>query len=80
MNTLTDQQINDLISRHEVHEYHPGAILEFARALLELAAKPPVKHCNCAAYCSQCMPGEPVKLAPAGNVFGLTILSGQGRP
>jgi len=33
---LTDQQINDLITRHEVHEYHPGAILEFSRALLAL--------------------------------------------
>lgn len=31
---LSDEQINKLISQHEVHEYHPGATLEFARAVI----------------------------------------------
>lgn len=31
---LTDAQINALISKSEVHEYHPGAILEFAREVI----------------------------------------------
>lgn len=31
---LSDEQINKIISQHEVHEYHPGATLEFARAVI----------------------------------------------
>ena len=39
---LTDAQINALISKSEVHEYHPGAILEFAREVIAAhQAQPP---------------------------------------
>lgn len=34
---VSDEQIINLIPRHEVYGYHPGAILEFARAVLALA-------------------------------------------
>lgn len=30
---MTDEQINKLVSASEVYEYHPGAILEFAREI-----------------------------------------------
>jgi len=33
MSLLTEEKINTLISQSEVYQYHPGAILEFARAI-----------------------------------------------
>ena len=78
MNTVTDQQINDLITRHEVHEYHPGAILEFSRALLALAA--PAQQADHTAFALQALvaAGHVTQakvdeaLAIAGNVLPAT--------
>jgi hypothetical protein len=34
---LSDRAINAIISQHEVYEYHPGALLEFSRAIIKAA-------------------------------------------
>jgi hypothetical protein len=34
---LSDRAINAIISQHEVYQYHPGALLEFSRAIIKAA-------------------------------------------
>ncbi len=34
---LSEAAINAIISQHEVYQYHPGALLEFSRAIIKAA-------------------------------------------